>query len=132
MDHSQRSDDFQDSLVSSPRLRYFTRQFLCRNGVAPLCRPHRSRTSAISATPHQSLFIFQRVQVDGYLARKYDMGSVLGSILDPAADKALMTTLVVALTLRGLVPCMYMHARSLHSPADPPGPDLLSQYRSAS
>jgi len=43
-------------------------------------------------------------QVDGYLARKYDMGSVLGSILDPAADKALMTTLVVTLTIRGLVP----------------------------
>jgi len=38
------------------------------------------------------------------LARKYNMGSVLGSILDPAADKALMTTLVVTLTVRGLVP----------------------------
>lgn len=45
-----------------------------------------------------------RPQVDGYLARKYDMGSVLGSILDPAADKALMTTLVVTLTVRGLLP----------------------------
>ncbi|KAF9646503.1 CDP-diacylglycerol--glycerol-3-phosphate 3-phosphatidyltransferase [Thelephora ganbajun] len=42
--------------------------------------------------------------VDGYLARKYNMGSVLGSILDPAADKALVTTLVVTLTARGLVP----------------------------
>jgi len=42
--------------------------------------------------------------VDGYLARRYNMGSVLGSILDPAADKALMTTLVITLTLRELVP----------------------------
>ena len=51
-----------------------------------------------------SFFVFQ---LDGYLARRYDMGSVLGSILDPAADKALMTTLVVTLTVRGLVPCTY-------------------------
>ncbi|KAF9779251.1 CDP-alcohol phosphatidyltransferase-domain-containing protein [Thelephora terrestris] len=42
--------------------------------------------------------------VDGYLARRYNMGSVLGSILDPAADKMLMTTLVVTLTVRELVP----------------------------
>jgi cardiolipin synthase len=34
------------------------------------------------------------------------MGSVLGTILDPAADKALMTTLVVTLTMKGLVPRM--------------------------
>ncbi|KAF9651181.1 hypothetical protein BDM02DRAFT_3091519 [Thelephora ganbajun] len=42
--------------------------------------------------------------VDGYLARKYNMGSVLGSVLDPAADRALMTTLIVTLTgARGLL-----------------------------
>ncbi|KAL4062575.1 CDP-alcohol phosphatidyltransferase-domain-containing protein [Scleroderma citrinum] len=42
--------------------------------------------------------------VDGYLARRFDMRSVLGTILDPAADKALMTTLTVALTMKGLLP----------------------------
>lgn len=41
------------------------------------------------------------------------MGSVLGSILDPAADKALMTTLVVTLTARGLVPCKSTRVWSL-------------------
>lgn len=41
------------------------------------------------------------------------MGSVLGSILDPAADKALMTTLVVTLTVRGLVPRTSSRFRSL-------------------
>lgn len=43
-------------------------------------------------------------KVDGYLARNYNMGSVFGSILDPAADKALMTTLTIALAVKGLLP----------------------------
>uniref|UniRef100_A0A0W0EW83 Cardiolipin synthase n=1 Tax=Moniliophthora roreri TaxID=221103 RepID=A0A0W0EW83_MONRR len=32
------------------------------------------------------------------------MSSVLGTILDPAADKALMTTLTVTLTMKGMLP----------------------------
>lgn len=43
-------------------------------------------------------------QVDGWLARKYNMGSVLGSILDPAADKLLMTTMVVTLAMKSMLP----------------------------
>lgn len=42
--------------------------------------------------------------VDGYLARRFNMASVLGTILDPAADKALMTTLTVTLTMQELIP----------------------------
>ncbi|KAK9898995.1 hypothetical protein P389DRAFT_140803 [Cystobasidium minutum MCA 4210] len=42
--------------------------------------------------------------IDGWLARKYNMGTVFGSILDPAADKALMTTLTIALAMKGLLP----------------------------
>ncbi|GAA5855317.1 hypothetical protein JCM8547_009030 [Rhodosporidiobolus lusitaniae] len=42
--------------------------------------------------------------VDGWLARRFNMGSVLGSILDPAADKLLMTTLVVTLAMRDMLP----------------------------
>jgi len=42
--------------------------------------------------------------VDGFLARKYQMASVLGTILDPAADKALVGTLVITLTMQGLLP----------------------------
>ncbi|KAH0836766.1 CDP-alcohol phosphatidyltransferase-domain-containing protein [Lanmaoa asiatica] len=42
--------------------------------------------------------------VDGYLARRFNMHSVLGTILDPAADKALMTTLTVALAVKGMLP----------------------------
>ncbi|KAI0788905.1 CDP-alcohol phosphatidyltransferase-domain-containing protein [Abortiporus biennis] len=42
--------------------------------------------------------------VDGYLARRYKMQSVLGTILDPAADKTLMTTLTITLAIKGMVP----------------------------
>ncbi|WVQ77119.1 hypothetical protein IAR50_006802 [Cryptococcus sp. DSM 104548] len=42
--------------------------------------------------------------LDGWLARRYNSFSVLGSILDPAADKALMTTLVGTLAYAGLLP----------------------------
>ncbi|KAF8809515.1 hypothetical protein BYT27DRAFT_7094482 [Phlegmacium glaucopus] len=42
--------------------------------------------------------------LDGYLARRYNMSSVLGTILDPAADKALMTTLTITLTMQELIP----------------------------
>ncbi|TEB36597.1 hypothetical protein FA13DRAFT_1705905 [Coprinellus micaceus] len=44
------------------------------------------------------------LKIDGHLARKYNMGSVLGSILDPAADKLLMTTLTVTLTMQDMIP----------------------------
>ena len=37
--------------------------------------------------------------VDGWLARRYNMGSVAGSLLDPAADKLLVSTLTICLTL---------------------------------
>ena len=36
---------------------------------------------------------------DGYLARKYSLTSVLGAVLDPIADKILITFTVIALSL---------------------------------
>ncbi|KAI0820774.1 CDP-alcohol phosphatidyltransferase-domain-containing protein [Trametes gibbosa] len=42
--------------------------------------------------------------VDGYLARRFNMRSVLGTILDPAADKTLMTTLTITLAMKDLIP----------------------------
>ena len=45
-----------------------------------------------------------RLKVDGWMARRYNMRSVLGTILDPAADKALMTTLTVTLAMKGMLP----------------------------
>ena len=38
------------------------------------------------------------------MARRFKMQSVLGTILDPAADKTLMTTLTVTLAYKELIP----------------------------
>ena len=37
--------------------------------------------------------------MDGYLARKFNMVSTLGAILDPIADKILITFVIIALSL---------------------------------
>jgi cardiolipin synthase len=42
--------------------------------------------------------------LDGYIARKWNMKSVVGSVLDPAADKVLVTVLTVTLAQQGLLP----------------------------
>ena len=42
--------------------------------------------------------------LDGYLAVRYDWSTRLGALLDPAADKLLMTALFVTLAWPGLVP----------------------------
>ena len=47
------------------------------------------------------------MKVDGFLARRFDMRSVLGTILDPAADKALMTTLTITLAMQSLLPGLW-------------------------
>ncbi|MCJ1276949.1 hypothetical protein MMC21_004757 [Puttea exsequens] len=46
------------------------------------------------------LFVYAGVTdlVDGWIARRYGSGTVLGTILDPMADKALMTVCVVGLS----------------------------------
>jgi cardiolipin synthase len=41
---------------------------------------------------------------DGFLARRFGWQTELGSILDPTADKALLTTVFVTLALLGAVP----------------------------
>lgn len=63
------------------------------------------------------VYVLKIGQVDGYLARRFNMQSVLGTILDPAADKTLVTTLVVTLTMKGLIPrkCAALTFLSIYS-----------------
>ena len=42
--------------------------------------------------------------VDGYIAKRFDSRSRLGALLDPVADKALLTSVYLALALDGPVP----------------------------
>ena len=53
-----------------------------------------------------TLFFFAGLSdaIDGYIARHFNQQSELGSILDPIADKLLVTTAFVLLTLNFVVP----------------------------
>ncbi|KAI1628799.1 phosphatidyl synthase [Exophiala viscosa] len=53
-----------------------------------------------------SLFFYAGVTdlVDGYLARRFNSQTVVGTVIDPMADKALMTIAVVTLTINGTLP----------------------------
>ena len=45
--------------------------------------------------------------VDGWIARHHDQGSDIGKILDPTADRILLLTAVIALTVDGAVPAWF-------------------------
>ncbi|KAK3081080.1 hypothetical protein LTS18_010418 [Coniosporium uncinatum] len=53
-----------------------------------------------------SLFIYAGLTdlVDGYLARRYSLQTVVGSVVDPMADKLLVTIVVVCLAANGTLP----------------------------
>lgn len=42
--------------------------------------------------------------IDGYLARKWKLQTVAGSVMDPMADKALMIIMTATLGIKGLIP----------------------------
>lgn len=42
--------------------------------------------------------------VDGWMARKWKLQTVAGSVIDPMADKALMIVLTVTLAVKGAIP----------------------------
>ncbi|PWY99793.1 hypothetical protein BCV70DRAFT_200703 [Testicularia cyperi] len=56
--------------------------------------------------PAVTLLFFAAVTdlLDGWIARRTSRYTVFGSIADPAADKALVTTMVVSLALGGMLP----------------------------
>jgi cardiolipin synthase len=42
--------------------------------------------------------------VDGYIARRWNLQTVVGTVIDPMADKILMTILTVCLAVKGALP----------------------------
>ncbi|WP_222710227.1 CDP-alcohol phosphatidyltransferase family protein, partial [Lactobacillus apis] len=42
--------------------------------------------------------------VDGFLAKRFNMTSEIGALLDPLADKALLVSIYVALGVSGAIP----------------------------
>ncbi len=53
-----------------------------------------------------ALFLFAGFTdiLDGYLARKYNVVSVVGIVLDPLADKLMLLTALACLTFNGVIP----------------------------
>lgn len=42
--------------------------------------------------------------LDGYIARRFDMGTKLGAILDPFADKLMSFAVLISFAMRGFIP----------------------------
>jgi len=42
--------------------------------------------------------------LDGYIARRWNLQTVVGTVIDPMADKTLMTILTVCLAIKGALP----------------------------
>lgn len=55
------------------------------------------------------LFIYAGVTdlVDGWIARRWKLQTVVGSVIDPMADKSLMAILVACLAVKGTLPRIF-------------------------
>jgi len=53
-----------------------------------------------------SLFAYAGITdlIDGFIARRYHLQTVVGTVIDPMADKMLMTISVACLALNGSIP----------------------------
>lgn len=69
------------------------------------------------------LFVYAGVSdlLDGWIARRWKLQTVVGSVVDPMADKILMTVLTVSLAAQGSLPGMLSISgvSSIHSSLSP-------------
>lgn len=54
--------------------------------------------------------------VDGWIARRWKLQTVAGSVIDPMADKALMIILTVTLAVKGAIPGKSRHPTQSQRP----------------
>jgi cardiolipin synthase len=47
--------------------------------------------------------------LDGWIARRWNSKTVVGTVIDPMADKTLMTILTVCLAIKGALPSTLYH-----------------------
>mgnify|MGYP000872838912 CR=1 FL=1 len=47
--------------------------------------------------------------LDGYIARKYDLTSKLGAVLDPLADKMMSFAVLISFTISGFIPLWVLY-----------------------
>ena len=68
--------------------------------------------------PALGLFVYAGVTdlVDGWIARKWGLQTVVGTVIDPMADKALMTVVTVTLAMKGALPGEWLHRAILVRP----------------
>ena len=60
--------------------------------------------------------------LDGYIARKYNMTSRLGIVLDPIADKLMTFTILISFTTKGIIPSWILIALGIKEIAMISGP----------
>lgn len=76
---------------------------------------------------------FSFLQLDGFIARNFkNQKSVLGTILDPLADKILISVLTVSLTVVSLLPGMELCCPRIRSPDRPGLTGVKAQPKSLS
>lgn len=46
--------------------------------------------------------------LDGWIARRWNRKTVVGTVIDPMADKVLMTVLTVCLAIKGALPSKFL------------------------
>ena len=69
--------------------------------------------------------------VDGYIARRYHQRSELGAILDPLADKLLLVSGILLLSLPASRACVTRHSPLAHGDHHQPRRGAIDRFRAA-
>ncbi|KAL2271709.1 hypothetical protein VTJ83DRAFT_1080 [Remersonia thermophila] len=90
--------NLRENIYTLPNLLTFSR--LIAAPFIGYCILHDHHTAALS------LFAYAGITdaLDGWIARRWNLKTVVGTVIDPMADKTLMTVLTVALAMKGALP----------------------------